>query len=68
MDEVVDHHLREEVDLMEVDKVADWWKRLDDLVTMHLARTRTQSEELRNEAPNLFQKINHLVTKVPGSY
>ena len=47
MDEAADHHLREEIDLMEVDKVTDWWKRLDDLVTNHLACTRTQSEEFK---------------------
>ena len=43
-------------------------KGFDNLVTKHLVRTRTQSEKLRNEAPNLFQKINHLVTKALGSY
>ena len=36
-----------EVDnLMGLDE-ADWIKRLDDLVTKHLARTRTQSEKFK---------------------
>ena len=39
--------LGEEVDLMEMDGVADWIKRLDDLVTKHLARTRTQSKKFK---------------------
>ena len=59
VDEVADHHLREEIDLMDVDEVTDSWKRLDDLVTKHLARTRTQLKSLRNEAPNFFQKITN---------
>ena len=37
-----------EVDnLMGLDEAADWIKRLDDLVTKHLARTRTQSEKFK---------------------
>ena len=42
-----------------MDEAADWIKGFDDLVTKHLVRTRTQSEEFRNEAPNFFQKITH---------
>ena len=37
-----------EVDnLMGLDEAADWIKRLDDLVTKHLARIRTQSEKFK---------------------
>ena len=37
-----------EVDnLMGLDEATDWIKRLDDLVTKHLARTRTQSEKFK---------------------
>ena len=43
--------LGKEVDLMEMDEMENWWKwleiksNLDDFVTKHLTRTRTQSEE-----------------------
>ena len=56
MDEKVDHHLVEEVDLMDIDEKTDWWKRLDDLVTKHLARTSTQSEEFKKWNSQLVPK------------
>ena len=56
MDETADHHLKEEVDLMEVDEVTDWWKRLDDLVTKHLDRTKIQSEQLKKWGSQLVPK------------
>ena len=32
---------------MKVDEAVDWIKGFDDLVTKHLARTRTQSEKFK---------------------
>ena len=56
LDEMADHHLKKEIDLMDVDEKTDWWKRLDDLVTKHLARTRTQSEEFKKWSSQLVPK------------
>ena len=43
-------------DMMEVDEVADWSKRLDDLVTKHLARTSTQFEKFKKWNSQLVPK------------